>query len=224
MALALSGTKQVGGNNTAQTSFTATLPTGVADGDVVFIVVNVQVTGVTVSSTGWTVAYHSTETGSAVHHGLLWRKWSTGDATTTTVAISSSSAYSYVSYGFSGANVLVPLGTPVHTADSVSDTTANVNAMTTVGVNSIGLIMCGTGSGSTTFTVDPTAYTDIGTGSPGKTVNACYKSYPSPASTGALTYTLSAASQTSSSNVELFAAPVPSSFVTVPVIYMRQNV
>jgi hypothetical protein len=183
--------------------------------------VNIQVTGVTVSSSGWNVAYHSTETGSAVHHGLLWKQWHTGDPTTTTVNISSSSAYGYVSFGWAGADPITPLGTPVHTADSVSDTTANVNSMTTVGTNSIGLVICGTGSGSTTFTTDPTGYTDIGTGSPGKTVNACYKSYPTPGATGALTYTISAASQTSATNIELFAAAaaasgLPQTFEAIP--------
>lgn len=207
---ALRGTPVTALSTSDTTAPTVNAPTGIADGDVWAMFVNMQGSAgsptLTIPS-GWTsVPTAGVGPNGGIMSYLIWKVWHTGDATSQALSFTANSAYGIISFAYSGANAATPFGTEQAAQDTSNDTTLTVPSLTTTGTDSLSLVMGGLGSNSTTMTVQPSGYTSVATIG-GKRAQLSSAQRASGTTTGALSFTTSGAARGNVIHIELFTAP-----------------
>lgn len=207
-AVTPTGVAQAGALTSAGSSVTVTLATG-ATGSGIYDVFAVTVQGAGVSTatpSGWTLIDDCLD-GSGVDIRTYGRRRTGTDPSTVAVTITGGTSQAgWAAAAYNGVHVNPAFGTPTQLATAVVQTAINVPALTTTKTGSYRIVTSGLGSGSSSFDVMPSGYTQVAQNAGGKRTILAHAANASAGTTAASSFTVSAAVRGATSHFELWPA------------------
>ena len=181
----------------ASSAVSVAAPTGTAAGDLVTVIVHVNVDTTTIADNNGSTPFDDdgsfTQTSGGARITVFSRRIQTGDPSTYAFTLSGAVRWTAVAVTWQSPHASVIYDVvPAATGSAVNDTTGTAPDITTVNANAIHCAIFGADASANTITGTPTGYTVQENGGVNQNTAFTYKVIASPGATGAQTFTQTA--------------------------------
>lgn len=212
MTIAIAGTP-VGSGQDATSTLSATLPSGITTGELLWIIVNTTLGTTVTTPAGWTLAGSVADGFGGGREAAFYRIADGTEGATVSISLGSSVAATSMSFRITGQHPTVPIDATATTNSGTSGSTTAITSPSITTVSANCMILRGGGTRGSTGITNPGSNTDVGTTTIGtapleSTQRVCYAMQAAAGASGTAAF-VSAGGDREWQAITIAIAPAP---------------